>query len=75
MGGSATSCDILNDLIHCYGKTPSTVVRAQDIPSTVNKHSLVIVNSVSGNTRESISNMEQEKGEMQRLFVFHQEEN
>jgi glucose/mannose-6-phosphate isomerase len=59
MGGSATSCDILNDLIHCCGMIPSTVVRGQVIPFSTNKHSLVIVNSVSGNTREAISNMEE----------------
>jgi len=59
MGGSATSCDILNDLIHSFSLIPSTVIRGQNLPFAVNKRSLVIVNSVSGNTREAISNMEE----------------
>jgi glucose/mannose-6-phosphate isomerase len=60
MGGSATSCDILHDLIHLFSTIPAaTVIRGQNIPHTVNKHSLVIVNTVSGNTSEAISNMEE----------------
>jgi len=57
MGGSATSCDILHDVIHSSSSIPSTVIRGQNIPNNVNKRSLVIVNSVSGNTTEVISNM------------------
>jgi glucose/mannose-6-phosphate isomerase len=59
MGGSATSCDILHDIIHLFSSIPSNVIRGQNIPNTVNKRSLVIVNSVSGNTTEVISNMEE----------------
>jgi glucose/mannose-6-phosphate isomerase len=59
MGGSATSCDILYDVIHQFGIIPCSVVRGQNLPSTVNSHSLVIVNSVSGNTRETISNLDE----------------
>lgn len=57
MGGSATSCDILHDLIHAFSSVPSSVIRGHNIPHNVNKHSLVIVNSVSGNTKEAILNM------------------
>jgi glucose/mannose-6-phosphate isomerase len=59
MGGSATSCDILHDVIHLFSNVPSTVIRGQNIPNKVNKRSLVIVSSVSGNTKEMILNMEQ----------------
>src|SRR5690242_20192388 len=59
MGGSATGCDILHDIIHLFSNKPSTVIRGQNLPNTVGKHSLVIVNSVSGNTKEMILNMEQ----------------
>jgi glucose/mannose-6-phosphate isomerase len=62
MGGSATSCDILHDIIHSSSSIPSTVIRGQNIPNTVNKHSLVIINSVSGNTTEVISNLEEAEG-------------
>jgi glucose/mannose-6-phosphate isomerase len=54
MGGSATSCDILNDLMQTFSTMPCTVIRGQKIPYSVGKHSLVIVNSVSGNTEESV---------------------
>ena len=40
-------------------RIPSTVVRGQVIPFRTNKRSLVIVNNVSGNTREAISNMDE----------------
>jgi glucose/mannose-6-phosphate isomerase len=59
MGGSATSCDIIHDLICAFSNIPSSVVRGQNIPYNVDKHSLVIVNSVSGNTKEAILNMEE----------------
>jgi glucose/mannose-6-phosphate isomerase len=59
MGGSATSCDILHDILHRFGRVPCSVIRGQNLPSTVNNHSLVIVNSVSGNTRETVSNLEE----------------
>ena len=59
MGGSATCCDILSDLMHTFSIIPCTVIRGQKIPHFVGKHSLVIVNSVSGNTEESISMMKE----------------
>jgi glucose/mannose-6-phosphate isomerase len=59
MGGSATSCDIINDILHYSGCKPSVVIRGQNMPTSVGKHSLVIVNSASGNTEEAISMMEQ----------------
>jgi glucose/mannose-6-phosphate isomerase len=59
MGGSATSCDILHDIVHLFSNKPSTVIRGQNLPKTVNQHTLVIINSVSGNTKEMILNMEQ----------------
>jgi glucose/mannose-6-phosphate isomerase len=54
MGGSATSCHILNDLNHFYGQKPSSVLRGESIPRTVSNRSLVIVNSASGNTEEAL---------------------
>lgn len=54
MGGSATSCDVLNQLIRNFSDTPSTVLRGEEVQSSASKHSLVIINSVSGNTQEAI---------------------
>ena len=58
IGGSATSCDILNELMHSFSNVACSVLKGQDMPFFVNKRSLVIVNSVSGNTLETISMME-----------------
>ena len=55
MGGSATSGDILSHLLQSHTFVHSTVLRGQNIPLSTDKHSLVVVNSVSGNTEEVIS--------------------
>src|ERR671919_759189 len=49
MGGSATNCDILQEIMNVYGSIPSTTVRGDQMPAFVNNKSLVIVTSVSGN--------------------------
>jgi len=59
MGGSGSSSDIINDIMKKFGSVPSTVVQGHKVPAFVGKHSLVIVNSVSGNTDEAISIMEE----------------
>jgi glucose/mannose-6-phosphate isomerase len=59
MGGSATSCDILHDLLCSNSTIPVTVIRGHKMPYNVNERSLVIVNSISGNTRETIMNMQE----------------
>jgi glucose/mannose-6-phosphate isomerase len=59
MGGSATSCDILNDLLHSFTNIRSTVNRGQHVSSKADKNSLVIVNSVSGNTTEALLMVEE----------------
>lgn len=57
MGASATGADILSDLIQSAGNIPSLVLKGGSFPQYINKRSLVIVNSVSGNTQESLSMM------------------
>jgi glucose/mannose-6-phosphate isomerase len=57
MGGSATACDIVSDTVRAFSDVPSLVLRGQRVPPFVGKHSLVIVNSVSGNTEEAIAMM------------------
>jgi glucose/mannose-6-phosphate isomerase len=54
MGGSATSCDILNDLNRFYGQKHSSILRGESMPMTVTNRSLVVVNSASGNTEEAL---------------------
>ena len=59
MGGSGTVCDVLNDLLETYGTIPSMSLGGKIIPSHINKHTLVIINSVSGDTAEAILSMKQ----------------
>lgn len=59
MGGSATACDILNDILHSYGNIHSLVIRGHIVPSYTNKNTLLIVNTASGNTEEAILTMEE----------------
>jgi glucose/mannose-6-phosphate isomerase len=58
MGGSATACDIINDVMLAYGKISATVLRGHHMPSHVDRHTLVLVNTVSGNTEEANIAME-----------------
>jgi len=54
MGGSGTCSDIIKSIL---SQTPIhvDVVKGYHLPKTVNSNSLVVVNSVSGNTQETIS--------------------
>ena len=54
VGGSATSSDVLQEIMNTSGIIPSINLRGQPMPSFIDKRSLVIVNSVSGNTAESV---------------------
>jgi glucose/mannose-6-phosphate isomerase len=57
MGGSATNCDILQTIMEAYGSVPTVTLRNHKMPSYVGSRSLVIVNSVSGNTLETLMMM------------------
>jgi glucose/mannose-6-phosphate isomerase len=59
MGGSATSCDILNDVLQSHTNVYSTVCRGQRLPLSTDNRSLVVVKSISGNTQEVISMTEE----------------
>ncbi len=55
MGGSAIGGDIVKTLIHNELKIPFYVNRNYSLPNWVNKNTLVICSSYSGNTEESLS--------------------
>lgn len=59
MGGSATSCDILHDLMNAHSRTVSAVIRGSGLPESIGKKSLVVINSVSGNTAETVLAMQE----------------
>ena len=59
LGGSAMSGDLLCDYLCGELTLPFIVVRGYNLPAYVNKNTLVIISSYSGNTEETISCFEQ----------------
>ncbi len=59
LGGSAISGDLLCDYLSDELTIPFTVIRGYALPSFVNKDTLVIISSYSGNTEETISCLEE----------------
>jgi len=59
LGGSAISGDLICDYLSGDLKLPFNVVRGYNLPSFVNKETLIIISSYSGNTEETISCFEQ----------------
>jgi len=61
MGGSAIGGDVVYALVNDELKIPFFVLRGYDIPTWVDKSTLVICSSYSGNTEETISVLEKAK--------------
>ena len=59
MGGSALAALLAKVWLKEVCSVPFEVVRGYDLPSYVNRHTLVIASSYSGNTEETISALEQ----------------
>ena len=55
MGGSSNAGKIIQGLLECVYDKPFVVYNDYDLPSWVNKNTLVVINSYSGNTEESLS--------------------
>lgn len=55
MGGSAIGGDLLRSLVSLQSKVDVIVQRDYDLPKSVDKNTLVIASSYSGNTEETIS--------------------
>ncbi len=55
MGGSAIACDLLNDYLSGNPTIPITVIREPQLPYTPSSETLLVVNSFSGNTEETIA--------------------
>ncbi|MEI6054293.1 MAG: bifunctional phosphoglucose/phosphomannose isomerase [Candidatus Saccharibacteria bacterium] len=61
MGGSALAASLVKVWLKTEFLIPFEIVRTYDLPAYVNKHSLVIVSSYSGNTEEALSCLAQAK--------------
>ncbi len=55
LGGSAISADLMQNFLAGEMKVPFIVNRNYSLPSFINKNSLLIVSSYSGNTEETVS--------------------
>ena len=60
MGGSGSIGDIFSAILS-QTKLHITIVKGYDLPKTVDKNSLVVITSVSGNTAEALSILDQAK--------------
>ena len=58
LGGSGIGGTIVNDIVSSKSKVPITSTKDYSIPNFVTKHTLVIANSYSGNTEETIYALE-----------------
>jgi glucose/mannose-6-phosphate isomerase len=59
MGGSAIGGDLVSSIALMGSHVPIMVSRGYDLPGYVDKHTLVIANSYSGNTEETLTCYEQ----------------
>jgi glucose/mannose-6-phosphate isomerase len=61
MGGSALSALLVKSWLKLDIKIPFEIIKMYDLPASVNKHTLFIASSYSGNTEETVSCLEQAK--------------
>jgi glucose/mannose-6-phosphate isomerase len=59
MGGSAIAGDLLRDLLFGDLSLPLSVNRGYDLPAFVNRDTLLLVSSYSGNTEETLSALQE----------------
>lgn len=69
MGGSGTIGDIFSSILS-KTDTHVTVVKGYHLPRTVNSNSLVVVTSISGNTIETISILENARKSGAKIIAF-----
>lgn len=62
MGGSGIGGGFVQDFVRSICKLPVVVSKGYEAPAWVNKHTLVICSSYSGNTEETLSTLEQLTG-------------
>jgi len=55
MGGSGAACDVVADWLNTNSKIPSFVVKDYHLPRSAGKRSLVFIISLSGETKEALS--------------------
>ncbi len=61
LGGSGIGGTIAKEILHGESTLPIDIVKSYSIPAYVNKHTLVICSSYSGNTEETLETFKQAK--------------
>ncbi|MEK7167432.1 MAG: SIS domain-containing protein [Patescibacteria group bacterium] len=69
MGGSNLASEMIRSVFSEQIKTPFILVRDYFLPSFVNKESLVIISSYSGNTEETLNCYKQALAKKAKIFV------
>jgi len=69
MGGSGTIGDVFSSILS-QNDIHTSVVKGYLLPKTVDKNTLVVVTSVSGNTQESLTILENSKNSQAKFIVF-----
>lgn len=69
MGGSAIGGDLLTGLASLEGSVPISVCRDYQLPSYVDKHTLVLACSYSGETEETLAAFRQALGQGAKIVV------
>ena len=69
MGGSGTISDVFSSILS-QNDIHTSVVKGYLLPKTVDKNTLVVVTSVSGNTQESLTILENSKNSQAEFIAF-----
>lgn len=69
MGGSALAALVVKVWLQDALSIPFEVIRGYDLPNWVNRNTLVIASSYSGNTEETVSALEQAEGKGSQLGI------
>jgi len=69
MGGSGAICDVFSAILSKTG-IHTEVIKGYDIPKTVDKETIVIITSVSGNTEETLSILEASNKISKKIVCF-----
>jgi glucose/mannose-6-phosphate isomerase len=70
MGGSAIAGDLIHDLLFGDLPIPIAVNRGYDLPEFVNKQTLLLISSYSGNTEETLSALQEGLNRKAMVTVF-----
>ena len=59
MGGSAIAGDLIRCFAQSHSRVPVSVIRNYELPASIDKNSLVVASSFSGNTEETLSGLQE----------------